>query len=159
MLNITGVLILFSSVYLSACGEDPLRNNPQPNNTDTSFVAYVIVTPSGGTPDTLVFTDCNQCQGTYLIANNRTYVLLNDTASGINSSVSFEGNSIGSPAFTFGYITYNGNGLNASSVSGTIALYEAVGGKIKGTFSGIYSDGTTSYQCSGVFNVTRRQDT
>lgn len=143
---------------LAGCGnENPARPNTSPGNIDTAFSSYVIITPSGGIADTVYFIDRNQCRGSYSSSQNNTYCLLNDTAAGNSSSVSFTGSSTGSPAFTFGYISYNGNGLSAVSVTGTVTVYGEVGGKIKGTFSGSYSAGATSYQCSGEFTVIRTQ--
>lgn len=146
--------IFFTVLLLNGCG----ANNPitsSQNNADTSFVNYVIITPSGGSPDTLYFTDRNLCTGSYSSSQNNTYCLMNDTASNSSSSVTFTGSSTGSPAFTFGYISYYGNGLSAGSITGTVSLYESTGGKIKGTFSGPYTAGSTTYQCSGVFTVYR----
>lgn len=156
LLAVSGFLVI--SLFFYSCGtNNPAANNPGPNNTDTTFSSYVIITPAGGTADTVYFTDRNQCRGSYSSSQNNTYCLLNDTASGNSSSISFTGNSAGTPAFTFGYISYNGNGLNAVTVNGTISLYGEVGGKIKGTFGGSYSDGTITYVCSGEFTVIRTQ--
>ncbi len=148
--------VLLALLFLYGCGENnPVINNAGPNNTDTTFSSYVIITPSGGTADTLFFTDRNLCRGSYSSSQNNTYCLLNDTLSGNSSSVTFTGNTTGTPTFTFGYISYNGAGLSAVTVNGTVSIYGEVGGKIKGTFSGSYSDGVVTYVCDGVFTVTR----
>ncbi len=149
---------LLITFFLYGCGtETPAPSSPGPGNTDTTFEAYIILTPAGGSADTLFFADRNLCSGSYSSSQNNTYCLLNDTLSGNSSSVTFNGNSTGIPTFTFGYISYNGNGLNAVTINGTVGLYEGVGGKIKGTFSGSYSDGTITYAVSGVFTVYRTQ--
>lgn len=148
--------VFLISLLLTGCGEDtPVTNSGGPNNSDTAFSSYVIITPAGGTSDTVYFTDRNLCRGSYSSSQNNTYCLLNDTISGNSSSVTFTGNSTGTPAFTFGYISYNGTGLNAVTVNGTVSLYGDIGGKIKGTFTGSYSDGTITYQCTGEFTVIR----
>lgn len=155
LLIISSLLI---TVFFVACGSNsPVNSVNGPGNTDTSFAAYVIITPTGGVPDTLFFTDRNFCSGSYSSSQNNTYCQIADTVTHNNSAVTFTGNTTGSPAFTFGDITYNGNGLTDTSISGTVTLYEAVGGKIKGTFSGTYTGGSIAYQVSGVFTVKRTQ--
>lgn len=150
--------IIFISFFLCSCGnENPVVNSAGPNNTDTAFSSYVILTPAGGSADTLFFTDRNLCSGSYSSSQNNTYCLLNDTISNNSASVTFEGNSAGSPAFTFGYISYNGNGLNGTAISGIVTIYDAVGGKIKGTFSGTYTGSSITYQVNGEFTVKRTQ--
>ena len=147
-------------VFLSSCGEtdSPVNNNGgQGNNTDTTFSSFIILY-TGGTPvDTLNFTDRNLCIGSYNSSTNSTYCLLNDTASQQNISVSFPGNTTGSFVFTFGFMTYQGGSFNGSSITGTVSLYESVGGKIKGTYNGIFSDGTTTYNIIASFTVRRTQ--
>lgn len=151
-------ITVFIALFCIGCGNDtPVNNGNGPGNTDTSFTAYVIITPTGGTADTVYFTDRNLSTGSYSSSQNNTYCILNDTINSNSVSVTFAGSDIGNPAFTFGYISYSGGGLSDVTISGTVILYETVGGKIKGTFSGTFSDGTTSYQCSGVFTCKRTQ--
>ena len=117
----------------------------------------IILTPTGGSADTLYFTDRNLCTGSYSNSANNTYCILNDTVLHQSVSLTFDGNTTGSPAFTFGFLSYSGGSYNGSGVTGTVLLYEAIGGKIKGSFSGTFSDGTASYQGSGGFTVRRTQ--
>lgn len=79
------------------------------------------------------------------------------TVSSQSVSLTFDGKSTGSPAFTFGFLSYNGGNYSGSGITGTVSLYETVGGKIKGSFSGTFSDGTTTNQGSGKFTVYRTQ--
>lgn len=72
-------------------------------------------------------------------------------------STSFTGNTTGNPAFTFGFLSYMGGSFNGSGINGSVILYENVGGKIKGTYAGTFSDGTTSYQVNAFFTVIRTQ--
>lgn len=152
------IIILISIICIYHCGtETPLQNSGGNNPIDTTFKAYVILY-TGGTPlDTLHFADRNLCTGSYSSANNSTYCLLNDTASQQNISVSFPGNTTGSFVFPFGFMTYMGGSFNGSSITGTVSLYESVGGLIKGTYNGIFSDGTTTYNIIAVFTVRRTQ--
>lgn len=150
------ITILFVSVAIYNCGTENVVNNPGgPGNTDTSFSAYVILSLGSSAVDTLYFTDRNLCIGSYSSSTNSTYCLLNDTATQQNISVSFPGNTTGSFVFTFGFMTYQGGSFNGSSITGTVSLYESVGGSIKGTYNGIFSDGTTTYNIIAVFTVRR----
>ncbi len=150
-------IILFAALFFYHCGNNNPATNNTPLNNDTTFVNYIIVTPAGGSSDTLFFTDRNLCRGSYSSAQNNTYCIMNDTASSQSVSVTFEGNAAGSPAFTFGFLSYMGGSYSATSITGSVSLYEAVGGKIKGTFSGMFTDGVTTYQCRGEFTVYRTQ--
>jgi len=145
-------------LLICACGGDsPQQNSGGNNPVDTTFAAYVILY-NGATPvDTLNFSDRNLCIGSYSSSSNSTYCLLNDTASQQNISVSFPGNTTGSFVFTFGFMTYQGGSFNGSSITGTVSVYESVGGLIKGTYNGIFSDGTTTYNIIAVFTVRRTQ--
>lgn len=148
--------MLIVSLLFYHCGTDNLvQNNGGPGNTDTTFSAYVILSLGGTAVDTLYFTDRNLCTGSYSSSQNNTYCLLNDTAASQSISVSFTGNTTGSPAFTFGFLSYQSGSFNGSGITGTVTLYEAVGGKIKGTYTGTFSDGITSYSVSAVFTITR----
>lgn len=144
-------------IICAGCGSNSVTNPNSPGSTDTSFVNYVIITPTGGSPDTLHFTDRNLCTGSFSSSQNNTYCLLNDTAQNSSVSLTFNGSSAGSPAFTFSYISNHGTGLTATTISGTVTLYETIGGKIKGTFTGTFSGGSTTYQCRGEFTVKRTQ--
>ena len=147
-------LILLFFLFLDGCGSNNPVTNPQ-NNTDTSFVNYIIITPASGPSDTLHFTNRNQVTGSYSSSTNDTYCLLNDTVSSQSVSFTFNGNTAGSPAFTFGFLSYMSGSYSASAISGTVTLYETVGGKIKGTFSGTFTGGSASYQGRGEFTVFR----
>ena len=151
--------ILFITMLFYSCGsESPVTNNGGgQNNTDTVFSSYVILTPSGGSSDTIYFTDRSLCRGSYSSSQNNTYCLLNDTVSGSSASVTFEGGTTGSPAFTFGFISYNGESLSGSALSGTVSLYESIGGKIKGTHAGTYTGISNTYLVNAVFTVIRTQ--
>jgi hypothetical protein len=150
--------VLFTVVIIcSGCSSNSVTGPNSPGNTDTSFVNYVIITPTGGSTDTLRFTDRNLCTGSYSASQNNTYCLLNDTAQNSSVSLTFNGSGTGSPVFTFSYISYHGNGLSASTISGTVILYEAIGGKIKGTFSGSFLSGSVTYTGIGEFTVKRSQ--
>jgi len=150
--------VAIMTIALCSCGGDnPQQNSGGNNPVDTTFAAYVILY-NGPTPvDTLHFSDRNLCIGSYSSANNSTYCLLNDTASQHNISVSFLGNTSGSFVFTFGFMTYQGGSFNGSSITGTVSLYGSVGGLIKGTYNGIFSDGTTTFNIIAVFTVRRTQ--
>lgn len=148
-------LTLLMCIILCSCGNNNPATNNAPINNDTSFVNYIIITPTGGSSDTLFFTDRNLCRGSYSGTQNNTYCIMNDTASSQSVSVTFDGNAAGSPAFTFGFLSYMGGSFTASSIAGSVSLYEAVGGKIKGKFNGTFSGGVTAYQCSGEFTVNR----
>ncbi len=150
-------LTLLMCVILCNCGNNNLSTNSTPMNSDTSFVNYIIIIPTGGSPDTLFFTNRDLCRGSYSGTQNNTYCIMNDTALSQSVSVTFDGNAAGSPAFTFGFLSYMGGSYSATSITGSVSLYEAVGGKIKGTFSGTFSDGVTIYQCRGEFTVYRTQ--
>ncbi|MEO8513415.1 MAG: hypothetical protein ABI543_07645 [Ignavibacteria bacterium] len=151
-------LSLFVAFILFGCGADtPVTNSGGPNNTDTTFEAYVIIAPVSGPADTLYFTDRNLCTGSYSNSANNTYCILNDTVSHQSVSLTFEGNTTGSPAFTFGFLSYLGGSYSGSGITGAVSLYEAVAGKIKGTFTGTFSDGSSSYQGRGVFTLKRTQ--
>jgi len=50
-----------------------------------------------------------------------------------------------------------GGSFSGSGLTGSVILYESVGGKIKGTYTGSFSDGTTSYQVNAFFTVIRTQ--
>ena len=150
--------ILFVSAAVYNCGTENVVNNPGgPGNTDTSFNAYVILSLGSSAVDTLYFTDRNLCIGSYSSSSNSTYCLLNDTAASQSISVSFTGNTTGNPAFTFGFLSYMGGSFNGSGITGSVTLYESVGGKIKGTYNGTFSDGTISYTVNAVITVTRTQ--
>jgi hypothetical protein len=152
--------VVFFAVMIYHCGngDNPVTNNGgQGNNSDTTFRSFVILY-TGSTPvDTLYFADRNLCIGQYNSSTNSTYCLLNDTASQQNISVSFPGNTTGSFVFTFGFLSYQGGSYNGSSITGTVSLYESVGGKIKGTYNGIFSDGSTTYNIIASFTVRRTQ--
>jgi len=151
-------IIGISAILLYHCGsENPLVNSGGPGNTDTTFSAYVILSLGGTAVDTLYFTDRNLCTGSYSSASNNTYCLLNDTATSQSISASFTGNATGNPAFTFGFLSYMGGSFSGSGLTGSVILYESVGGKIKGTYTGSFSDGTTSYQVNAFFTVIRTQ--
>lgn len=150
--------LLFISLFLFGCGTDtPITNSGGPNNTDTTFAAYIILSLGGSPVDTLRFTDRNLCTGSYSSSQNNTYFLLNDTLTSQSLSLTFAGNTTGSPAFTFSFLSYMSGSYNGSGITGAVTIYEAVGGKIKGTFAGTFSDGTTTYQGSGEFTVYRTQ--
>ena len=159
MLTLKYFLTIISiSVLLYGCGtETPLQNNGGNNAGDTTFSAYVILKLGGTAVDTLYFTDRTLCTGSYSSSSNNTYCLLNDTSTSQSISASFTGNATGNPAFTFGFLSYMGGSFNGSGITGTVSLYESVGGKIKGTYSGTFSDGTTSYQVNAFFTVIRTQ--
>ena len=144
-------------IICAGCGSNSVTGPNSPGNADTSFVNYVIITPTGGTADTLHFTDRNLCTGSFSSSQNNTYCLLNDTTQNSSVSLTFNGSSTGSPAFTFSYISNHGSGLSAATISGTVTIYEAVGGKIKGTFAGSFSGGSVTYTCIGEFTVYRKQ--
>lgn len=151
-------LITAITIIVYSCGGDsPLQNSGGNNPVDTSFTAYVILYNGAVPVDTLHFNDRNLCIGSYSSSTNSTYCLLNDTATQQNISVSFPGNTTGSFVFTFGFMTYQGSSFNGSSITGTVSLYESVGGLIKGTYNGIFSDGTTTYNIIAVFTVRRTQ--
>lgn len=151
-------ITLFTSILFYCCGTNPVViNNPPGGNADTTFSSYIILTPASGPADTLRFTDRNLCTGSYSSSQNNTYCLLNDTLTSQSLSLTFAGNTTGSPAFTFGFLSYMSGSYNGSGITGTVTIYEAVGGKIKGTFAGTFSDGTTSYQGRGVFTARRTQ--
>ena len=140
------------------CGTDtPIQNNGGNNPVDTTFSSYVILSLGGTAVDTLFFTDRNSCTGSYSSSSNSTYCLLNDTSTSQSISASFTGNTTGNPAFTFGFLSYAGGSFNGSGITGSVALYESAGGKIKGTYNGTFSDGTTSYQVNAFFTVIRTQ--
>ncbi|MBZ0204131.1 MAG: hypothetical protein IT281_06775 [Ignavibacteria bacterium] len=148
---------LLMCVILCSCGNNNPVTNSTSQNIDTPFVNYIIVIPTGGSADTLYFTDRNLCRGSYSGTQNNTYCLMNDTATSQSVSVTFDGNAAGSPAFTFGFLSYMGGSFTATSITGSVSLYEAVGGKIKGSFSGTFTDGAATYQCRGEFTVNRTQ--
>lgn len=149
---------LFISIFFYSCGSiTPSNPNPPPGNADTTFSSYIILTPASGPADTLHFTERTVCTGTYFTAQHNTYCLMRDTVTSQSLSLTFAGNTTGSPAFTFGFLSYMSGSYNGSGITGTVTIYEAVGGKIKGTFAGTFSDGTTSYQGRGVFTVRRIQ--
>ncbi len=158
ILKIFAPVFTVLTIVLCSCGVDsPIQNSGGNNPVDTTFSAYVILY-NGATPvDTLNFSDRNLCIGSYSSSSNSTYCLLNDTASQQNISVSFPGNTTGSFVFTFGFMTYQGGSYNGSSITGTVSLYESVGGLIKGTYNGIFSDGTTTYNVIASFTVRRTQ--
>lgn len=150
--------MLFAALFFYHCGtENPAQNSGVPQGTDTIFTAYVILSLGGSAVDTLYFTDRNLCTGSYSSSLNTTYCILNDTAASQSISVSFTGNTTGNPAFTFGFLSYQGGSFNGSAITGSVTLYEGVGGKIKGTYTGSFSDGTTSYQVNAFFTVIRTQ--
>ena len=152
------ITILIVSVAIYNCGTESVVNNPGgPGNTDTSFSAYVILSLGGSAVDTLYFADRNLCIGSYSSSSNSTYCLLNDTATSQSISASFTGNTTGNPAFTFGFLSYMGGSFNGSGITGSVTLYESVGGKIKGTYNGSFSDGSTNYQVNAFFTVIRTQ--
>jgi hypothetical protein len=149
------LIILFSYNCANNSSNNPM--NPGGGSTDTAFQSFIILF-TGSTPfDTLNFTDRNLCIGQYNSGSNSTYCLLNDTASQQNISVSFTGNNTGSPTFTFGFMTYQGGSYNGSAITGTVTIYEGVGGKIKGTYVGNFSNGTTTYGVRATFTVRRTQ--
>lgn len=150
--------ILFVSAAVYNCGTENVVNNPGgPGNTDTSFSAYIILSLGGSAVDTLYFTDRNLCTGSYSSSSNSTYCLLNDTSTSQSISASFTGNTTGNPVFTFGFLSYMSGSFNGSGITGSVTLFETVGGKIKGTYSGTFSDGTISYQVNAFFTVIRTQ--
>lgn len=151
-------IIFFTGLLFYHCGTDnPAQNSGGPQGTDTTFQSFVIIY-TGATPiDTLHFSDRNLCIGQYNGGSNSTYCLLNDTATQQNISVSFPGSATGTFIFTFGFMTYNGGSYNGSAITGTVSLYESIGGKIKGTYNGNFSDGTTTYQVIASFTVRRTQ--
>jgi hypothetical protein len=153
------VTVLFlSSLFLYHCGnESPVQNNGGNNPEDTTFSSFIIISLGGTSVDTLYFTDRNLCTGSYSSSSNNTYCLLNDSASSQSISASFTGNTTGNPAFTFGFLSYAGGSFNGSGITGTVTIYESVGGKIKGTYTGTFSDGTISYQVNTFFTVIRTQ--
>lgn len=150
-------LLLLICIILSNCGNNTVNSINSPNGADTNTVNYIIITPTGGSSDTLFFTNQNLCRGSFSSTQNNTYCLMNDTAASQSVSVTFDGNDSGSPAFTFGFLSYLGGSYTASVISGTVSLYEAIGGKIKGKFSGTFSAGAVTYQCRGEFTVKRTQ--
>ena len=155
---ICGILFITVCIVFNSCGEEsPLQNSGGNNPVDTTFQAYVILYNGAIPVDTLHFNDRNLCIGSYSSSTNSTYCLLNDTTSQQNISVSFPGNTTGSFVFTFGFMTYQGGSFNGSSITGTVSLYESIGGSIKGTYNGIFSDGTTTYNIIAVFTVRRTQ--
>lgn len=154
---ILSAILVTVAIICAGCGSNSVTSPNSPGSADTSFVNYVIITPTGGSADTLRFTDRNLCTGSYSSSQNNTYCLLNDTAQNSSVSLTFNGSSTGSPAFTFSYISYHGNGLSAATISGTVTLYEAIGGKIKGTFSGSFLSGSVTYVGIGEYTVYRKQ--
>lgn len=144
------------SFLLYHCGnESPAPSSPGNNIIDTAFNAYIILS-TGSTPfDTVYFTDRNLCKGSYSSSQNNTYIILNDTLTSQSISVSFNGSSTGSPVFTFGYLSYAGGGYDGNGITGTISLYEAAGGKIKGIYSGVFADASASYTVNAYFTVKR----
>ncbi len=149
---------LFITLLFYSCGNTPVTvPNPPGGNADTTFAAYIILSLGGSPVDTLYFTDRNLCTGSYSSSQNNTYCLLNDTLTSQSLSLTFAGNTTGSPAFTFSFLSYMSGSYNGSGITGAVTIYEAVGGKIKGTFAGTFSDGTTTYQGSGEFTVYRTQ--
>ena len=158
MNRIKYIIILISAIFLYHCGtETLLQNNGGNNSGDTTFSSYIILSLGGTAVDTLYFTDRNLCTGSYSSSSNNTYCLLNDTASSQSISASFTGNTTGNPAFTFGFLSYMAGSFTGSGITGSVTLYENVGGKIKGTYAGTFSDGTISYQVNGFFTVIRTQ--
>lgn len=151
-------VIMFAVIFINSCGNNTLNAPNNPQGPGPVSGNYVIVTPAGGSADTLFFSDSNQCGGSYDISQNSTLIHLRDTTAGTFANARFEGNSTGSPAFLSGYVLYYGsNSLLSNSISGTVTTYDVIGGKIQGTFSGSYTGGSAAYQCSGVFTVKRTQ--
>jgi len=157
-LKIFAPVITVITIVLCSCGGDtPLQNSGGNNSGDTTFSSYIILSLGGTAVDTLYFTDRNLCTGSYSSSSNSTYCLLNDTSTSQSISASFTGKTTGNPSFTFGFLSYMGGSFNGSGITGTVTLYESVGGKIKGTYNGTFSDGTTSYQVNAFFTVIRTQ--
>lgn len=152
------LMLIFTAISVYNCGtETPLQNNGGNHSGDTTFSSYIILNLGGTAVDTLYFTDRNLRTGSYSSSSNNTYCLLNDTASSQSISVSFTGNTTGNPAFTFGFLSYAGGSFNGSGITGSVTMYENVGGKIKGSYTGTFSDGTISYQINAFFTVLRTQ--
>ena len=156
LLQVSVVPMLFSALIFFGCGNNSATGPNSPNSPDTSYVNYIILTPAGGVSDTLRFTDRSHTTGYYTSSSNSTYCLLNDTVNSQSVSLTFDGSTAGNPAFTFGFLSYNGGSYNASAISGSVSLYEAVGGKIKGAFSGTFAGGSVTYQGVGEFTAIRK---
>jgi hypothetical protein len=155
-------------LFSAGCKKTPPTPVPIPETFDNSFVI------NGGAFKnvTVNLKTVTSSAGAYSLGNKGTDVEIQGSSGdslSIHMSILFEGNKIGQFSLGTGtdYMTINTTGTSGSTNDYTsnsgglikITQYDAVGGKIKGTFGGNFNNVGVDYSISnGTFAVVRTAD-
>ncbi len=171
LLIVIGLIIISFGLIFTGCSEDKKQDNPvapsdgggsgetptPPPVTPTDVFTFIF----NGTPKDF----SSLCSGNYHTSTSNTFLTARKTVASNYPSIQiiFPGKqNIGTLTHLDGasiiYTTETSNTLNSTSCSITITKYEAVDGRIEGTFFGNVGFVASLPISNGIFNVKRLPD-